>query len=97
MWTFGASYHPQTQGAVEKFNDTIQRKIKKLCEFGKKPWDSGLGKAIDGYNKSFHRTLGCSPNEFLSGLIPKFGIDCKLLAEDFNWQMSPSKMQSIKK
>lgn len=82
-WMRGSPYHPQTQGAVERFNGTLLTKIKKLSNFGKTDWDNVLEPATKAYNVSFHRAIGCSPYEFLHGKIPLFSIDPKHLPESF--------------
>ncbi|KAI5152821.1 hypothetical protein ENBRE01_3034 [Enteropsectra breve] len=35
-WKFGSPYHLETQGAVERFNGTILKKIRKLSNFNHK-------------------------------------------------------------
>ncbi|KAI4293445.1 hypothetical protein PAPHI01_2719, partial [Pancytospora philotis] len=83
-WKFGSPYYPQTQGAVERFNDTLLRRIRKLSEFGTRAWDRIVGQAVLAYNNSFHRVIGCTPNELMSGKIPVFDIDRDFLRHDFD-------------
>ena len=86
-WMFGAPFHPQTQGAVERFNGTILTKIKKLSSFGLTEWDLVAQKATDAYNASFHRALGCSPRELLLGSVPKFSPDATYLPRSRSYKV----------
>lgn len=83
---FGAPFHPQTQGAVERFNGTILSKIKKLSSFGQIEWDQVVCKATDAYNASFHRALGCSPKELLFGTVPKSSPDATYLPKSRSYR-----------
>ena len=96
VWKFGAPYHPQSQGLVERFNGSLIRKLKKLCSYGSKSWANRPNMAVNGYNYSFSRPLGCSPIEIISGNFPLFIIDKKLLPEKFNNNISLSKLKNLK-
>ncbi|ELQ75880.1 putative Integrase, catalytic core, Ribonuclease H-like, LTR Retrotransposon protein [Trachipleistophora hominis] len=80
-WKFGSPYHPETQGVIERFNDTIMRKLKKVCNFSHDTWDTAVHLAIDAYNKSFHRAVGCSPFELLHKETPLFSVDAGLVSK----------------
>lgn len=71
-------YHPQSTGAVEKFNDTLSKKLKKLTNFGEIDWRSTLEKAVIAYNNSISRPLGITPNEFVTKKRELFAIDREL-------------------
>ncbi|KAI5173368.1 hypothetical protein PAEPH01_1922 [Pancytospora epiphaga] len=87
-WKFGSPYHPQTQGAVERFNHTIIQKIKKLSNFKPHHWDLHVHPAVQAYNWSFHRAINCSPHEMFSGHIPVFKTDEGLLSQQFTPQIT---------
>ena len=99
-WNHGSPYHPQTQGAVERFNDTILKKLKKISDFGKIPWDSCVAAANKAYNASFNRSIGCSPLELLTGEIQKFPIDESILSQSYNYALNKKfigdRMKAIK-
>lgn len=60
----GSPYTPTTQGCVERFNQTIMRKIKKLlCQNKKVNINKCVKQAIEGYNNCIHRATGYSPNQ----------------------------------
>ena len=63
-WKFGSLYNPEIQGAVERYNDTLLRKLRKLSNFQRKSWDLKVKDATSAYNNYFHRALSCSPFEF---------------------------------
>lgn len=64
-------------GAVERANQTIMGKIRKLSEFGKHPWHTRIDKATLAYNISFHRALNTSPMIIKYGNSPYTEIDKK--------------------
>ena len=62
----GRPQHPQTQGAVERYNRTIKDLLKNLFiekESNGEPFDlnTELKNAINIYNKTIHSTIGYSP------------------------------------
>jgi hypothetical protein len=74
----GSLYHPQTTGAVERFNQTLMRKLRKLCCFGRMQWDQFIEKAVYGYNISYCRPIGLSPHEFKYLKMPMLSIDVEM-------------------
>ena len=66
-WRFSSPYHHQGVGAIERANQTLWRKLKKLCEFGKKSWKRYVDKAVTATNISPHRAIGTSPWKLLKG------------------------------
>ena len=76
----GAPYNPTTQGCVKRLNQSLINKLKKLSEFGKIPWCKILNSAVESYNNSFSRAIGCTPNE-LYGKFLHLDIDDKYHAK----------------
>ena len=60
-------YHPICNGLVEKFNGTLKRMLKKLCEEKPRDWDSYLSPLLFAYREVPQETLGFSPFELLYG------------------------------
>jgi hypothetical protein len=54
----GSPYSPTTTGLVERFNQTLINKLKKLSLFGHKDWEEMLPSAVTVYNISYHRGIG---------------------------------------
>ena len=62
-------YHPTTQGLCEKFNGTLKRILKRLCEKSPKQWDRYLDAALFAYREVPQESTGFSPFELLYGRI----------------------------
>lgn len=60
-------YHPETNGACEKFNGTIKNMITAVCDQYKTDWDTVLPWVLFAYREVPVQTLGCSPFELLFG------------------------------
>lgn len=64
--SFSSTYHPQTNGMVEKHNHTITTRLRKLkLEFPNLKWSSLLSKAIEQHNATPHSTTGFTPNHLI--------------------------------
>ena len=59
----GSPYNPETQGSVERLNQTLTRKLKKMTNFGELDWAVILPKVVIAYNNSYSRAIGSSPSE----------------------------------
>lgn len=62
-----APYHPQGNGACERFNGTIQRMLKHYVTSNQKNWDKALTWATYAYNTTPHETTTFTPYEILYG------------------------------
>ena len=63
---YGQPRHPQTQGTIERVNQTITRSIIKSCHESQ-TWYKQLPKIISNYNRSFHRAIQATPFEVFKG------------------------------
>lgn len=50
IWKFKSPYHHKSTGLVERTNQSIMNKLKKLTQFGKQDWHLFLSKATYAYN-----------------------------------------------
>lgn len=80
-------YNPTTQGCIERFNQTLMGKLRKLTDFGKKSWRKALDRATQAYNNSMNRAIGCTPNELRgkeleTGVGRKYEVNAKLNVEE---------------
>ena len=77
-WKFNSPGHHETVGAVERANQTLFNKVKKLCNYGKIPWDRALPQATLATNLSFNRSIQTSPFIMKHGKLPDLDIDKRL-------------------
>lgn len=64
-WDFSSPGHHKTIGAVERVNQTLINKLKKLTNFGRAPWEELLEKATLATNISYNRSILTSPYIYL--------------------------------
>ncbi|MGL5773036.1 MAG: DDE-type integrase/transposase/recombinase [Bacteroidales bacterium] len=76
-WLNNSPGHHQTMGCVERVNQTLLRKLRKLCNYDESRWEEKLNQAVSAVNLSFHRALQTSPYVFKNGHHPVFNIDKK--------------------
>jgi predicted aspartyl protease len=91
-------YHPQSNGLVERTNQTVASKIAKLRMKNQLNWDDYLYDAVYGYNISPQKLLGTSPYEAMYGRLPKITgketsetINLKELHEDIRERIVKNK------
>ena len=69
-------YHAQTNGQVERMNQTIIRMIGKLEEDKKARWSEHLPEMLSAYNGTCSAVTGYSPYFFLFGRKSRMPVDC---------------------
>ena len=62
-------YHPNTNGLVERFNQTLIRALKKHCEDDTEYWCSWIPFILLAYNCRKHSTTGYSPYGLMYGRL----------------------------
>ena len=68
-------YHPQTNGAIERFNATFERQLAKLTDQQINDWDIHLKSITFAYNTGQHATTKFSPYLLQFGQNPKLPPD----------------------
>ncbi|XP_074506348.1 uncharacterized protein LOC141776560 [Sebastes fasciatus] len=64
---FGTVYHPESQGKVERANQTIKLKLLKIVRTTGLPWTEALPIALIGFRASVNRSTGLTPFELTCG------------------------------
>jgi len=62
-----SAYHPQSQGALERFHSTLKNMIRTYCLDNHKDWDEGIGVLVFAARESVQESLGFSPFELVFG------------------------------
>ena len=69
-------YHAQTNGQLERMNQTIIRMIGKLEQDKKAPWSEHLPEMLAAYNGTRSAVTGYSPYFLLFGRKSRMPVDC---------------------
>ena len=62
-----SAYHPESQGALERFHQTLKTMIRAYCAEHKKDWDTGIPYVLFATGGSVQESLGFSPYELVFG------------------------------
>ena len=61
------TYHPQTNGFVDRQNRTLFSMLRVFCSRYMTDWDRYLPQVMEAYNSTQHSTSGVSPHMVLTG------------------------------
>ncbi|XP_071824592.1 uncharacterized protein [Apostichopus japonicus] len=62
-----SAYHPESQGALERFHQTLKNMIKTYCFDFENDWDDGVHLLLFSAREAVQETLGFSPFELVFG------------------------------
>jgi transposase InsO family protein len=71
-----SAYHPQSQGAVERFHQTLKSMIKSYCSDTCKEWDDGIPLLLFAAREAVQDSLGFSPFELIFGHTVRGPLKC---------------------
>jgi hypothetical protein len=83
-----SAYHPQSQGALERFHQTLKNMLRTYCFDTEKAWDEGVPLLLFAVRESVQESTGFSPFDLVFGLSVRGPL--KLLKEKFLNQESES-------
>jgi hypothetical protein len=72
------AYHPQSNGATERFNRTLKNTLKMWSNKNQDNWDELLPFALFAYNTGYHSVLKTQPFYLQYGREPRLPIDIVL-------------------
>lgn len=84
-------YHPQTDGLVERFNQTLKNMLRKFVSHTGSDWDQWLPYLLFAYREVPHASTGFSPFELLYGRQVRGPLD--LLKE--HWEDPGAKGENV--
>ena len=76
-----SSYHPESQGALERIHQTLKNMIRSYCFDTEKDWDKGIHLLLFAVRESVQESLGFSPFELVFGYSVRGPL--KFLKEKF--------------
>ena len=65
--TLSAAYHPESQGALERWHQTFKSMLRKFCIESQLEWDEGIDFLLFAIREVPHESIGFSPFEMLFG------------------------------
>lgn len=69
------AYHPQGNGACERFNQTLLRLLSSLSEMQQGQWPIKLPALVQAYNNTVHSTTGMTPHFLVFGRHARLPVD----------------------
>ncbi|XP_061190377.1 uncharacterized protein LOC133198276 [Saccostrea echinata] len=85
-----SAYHPESQGALERFHQTLKNMIRTYCLSNEKEWDQGIPFLLFAVRDAKQESLGFSPFELVYGHTVRGPL--KLLKEKWLVEESQSSL-----
>ncbi|KAI2658155.1 Transposon Ty3-I Gag-Pol polyprotein [Labeo rohita] len=84
-------YHPQTDGLVERFNQTLKQMLRRVSAEDRRDWDLMLPYVLFGIREVPQASTGFTPFELLFGRQPRGLLDVAKEA----WEQQPARHRSV--
>uniref|UniRef100_A0A8C1TD20 Gypsy retrotransposon integrase-like protein 1 n=1 Tax=Cyprinus carpio TaxID=7962 RepID=A0A8C1TD20_CYPCA len=85
-----SAYHPESQGAIERFHQTLKSMLRKYCMETGNSWDEGVPLVLFAIRETVQESLGFSPAQLVFGHTvrgPLKVLKEKMLEVDSNSEM----------
>lgn len=66
-YNISSAYHPESQGALEHFHQTLKSMLRKFCSEQNREWDDGLPLFLFAVRETAQESLGFSPADLVFG------------------------------
>ena len=76
-------YHPQTNGAIERFNAAVARQLTKVTNVHMNDWGTHLKSIVFAYNTGKHASTEYSPYQLQFGRHPNLPSDSPIAKYEF--------------
>lgn len=70
-----SAYHPESQGALERWHQTVKSVLRKYCMVTTKNWDEGVPLVLFAVREAVQESLGFSPAELVFGHTVRGPLD----------------------
>ncbi len=94
-----SAYHPESQGVIERFHQTLKTMLRSYCVETGNDWDEGLPFLLFAVRETVQESLGFSPAELVFGHVvrgPLKLLSEQLLAEHPTPMTIPDYIQSLR-
>ncbi|XP_041947558.1 uncharacterized protein LOC121708759 isoform X4 [Alosa sapidissima] len=88
-----SAYHPESQGALERFHQTLKSMLRTYCYNSAKQWDDGLPLLLFAVRETTQESLGFSPADLIFGHTVRGPL--KLLREQLGCETTAHKQTNI--
>ena len=82
-----SAYHPESQGALERFHQTLKNMMRGYCIEHRKDWDQGIHLLLFAMREAVQESLGFSPFKLIFGCTVRAPL--KLLKESWLAEDTP--------
>lgn len=88
-----SAYHPESQGSLERFHQTLKSMLRKYCLDSGQDWDEGVPIVLFAVRETIQESLGFSPAELVFGHNVRGPL--KILKEQFMYTDSKPKLNVL--